>query len=317
MKKAITLLLALCVILACTAGLAEDKVYQIGVLQLVQHNALDAATNGFVDTLKNLLGDKVNFDIQNAQGDVQNCASIASGFTGYDLIMANATPALQACMNVTSTIPILGTSVTDYATAIGDESMDASAGTGINVSGASDGVNAQLYVDVLKDLLPDAKKVSILYCIAEPNSVVQSASFIAALPEGVAATEFTFNDSTDLQSVVAAAIEDCDALYIPTDNTAAANMGIINNVCEPAKVPVICGEENMMANGGLVTVSISYYDIGALAGQQAYDILVNGADVSALPIAYSANPIKEYNADYAEAIGFAIPDGYTAYEAAE
>lgn len=320
MKKLIALIVALCMVLCCTAALAEETTYQVGVIQLMQHNALDAATQGFMDALTELLGDKVVFDVQNAQGDSATCSTIATSFVAndYDLILANATPALQACVSATTTIPILGTSVTDYAVALQDEEMDATVGTGINVSGTSDGVPAQLYADCLLELVPDAKQVSILYCSAEANSEVQADQFIACMEAaGVKCTVYTFSDSNDLQSVVSAAIEGADAMYIPTDNTAASNMTIVTNVCQPAGLPIICGEEGMMAAGGMATVSISYYNIGQMAGQMAYDILVNGADISAMPIGYADAPVKEYNPDYVEAIGFTMPEGYTAYEPAE
>ncbi|MBQ9647380.1 MAG: ABC transporter substrate-binding protein, partial [Oscillospiraceae bacterium] len=276
---------------------------------------LDAATQGFRDSLTEALVDDVTFDEQNAQGDPATCSTIVTGFVSnnYDLIMANATPALQAAVAATNTIPILGTSVTDYATALAMD-FDPANGTGINVAGSSDGVPGQLYADLLLELVPDVKKVSILYCSAEANSVVQSDDFIASLPAGVDYEVFTFADSNDLQSVVTAAVADCDALYIPTDNTAASNMTIVQNVCAPAGVPIVCGEENMCANGGLATVSISYYNIGYVCGQQAVAILRDGQDVSTTPIAYASDPVKEYNADYAAAIGFTIPDGFTAIQ---
>lgn len=242
------------------------------------------------------------------------CSTIATGFVAndYDLLMGNGTSALQAAISATSEIPILGTSVTDYAVALADDSMDATVGTGINVSGTSDGVNAQMYADLVKELLPDATKVSIVYCSGEPNSVLQAEQFTECMEAmGVTCTTYTFSDSNDMQAVVTTAIEDCDALYIPTDNTAASNMTIVANVCEPAKIPVICGEENMCGVGGLATVSISYYDIGYECGKMAYEVLVNGADISTMPIGYAANPVKEYNAEFAEAIGFEMPEGFT------
>ena len=160
----------------------------------------------------------------------------------YDLIMANATPALLAAVSATDTIPILGTSVTDYATALAIEDMDAAVGTGINVSGTSDGVPAQLYADTVMELVPEAKKVAIVYFSAEPNSVLQADQFIACMDELKVETEvFTFADSNDIQAVVTAAIEGADAVYIPTDNTAASNMTIVSNICAPAGIPIICG----------------------------------------------------------------------------
>ena len=298
----------------------EDETYTVGICQQLQHAALDLATQGFRDSLTELLGDKVTFVEQNGQNDPTMCSTIVTGFVsnGYDLIMANATSALQAAVSATTEIPILGTSVTDYAVALADESMDATVGTGINVSGTSDGVPAQLYADLVKELVPDAKKVSILYCSGEPNSVLQADQFKECMEAmDATCTVYTFADSNDIQSVVTAAIADCDALYIPTDNTAASNMTIVSNVCAPAKIPVICGEEGMCGAGGLATVSISYYDIGYECGKMAYEVLVNGADISTMPIGYAANPEKKYNADYAEAIGFTMPDGFIAIETEE
>lgn len=320
MKKIIALVLAAVLVLGMASAVtakAEEKTYTVGICQLVQHAALDAATEGFMDALTEKLGDNVKFDLQNAQGESTTCSTIVTGFVAneYDLIMANATPALLAAVSATDTIPILGTSVTDYATALAIDDMDASVGTGINVSGTSDGVPAQMYADTVMELVPEAKSVSVLYCSAEPNSVLQADQFIACMDKlGVDTTVYTFTDSNDIQAVVTSAVEDADAMYIPTDNTAASNMTIINNVCTAAGLPVICGEEGMCGAGGLATVSISYYDIGHVCGEMAYDILVNGADVSTMPIGYAASPAKKYNPDFADAIGFEMPEGYEAIE---
>lgn len=316
MKKALSLILALVMVLSVSAvAFADGETYTIGICQLVQHDALDAATQGFMDVLTEALGDAVKFDFQNAQGDSATCSTIVTGFVSndYDLIMCNATPALQAAIAATDIIPIVGTSVTDYATALADDEMDATVGTGVNVTGASDGVDAHLYANLTMELVPEAKKVSILYCSAEANSVKQADDFVAAMAEiseEIVCTIYTFADSNDIQSVVSSAVADCDALYIPTDNTAASNMTIVSNICQPAGIPVICGEENMCAAGGLATVSISYTEVGALAGQQALAILTEGADVSATPIAYCSSPEKKYNADFAEAISFEIPEDF-------
>ena len=316
MKKILALALALVMVMTMAAiapaAQADDASYTIGICQLVQHAALDAATQGFRDALTEKLGDKVTFDEQNAQGDSATCSTIVTGFVAnnYDLIMANATPALLAAVSATDTIPVLGTSVTDYFSALQLDATEDGA-TGMNVSGTSDGVPAQLYADCLMELVPEAKTVAIIYCSAEPNSVVQADQFIACMDElGVATTVNTFTDSNDIQAVVTAAIEGADAVYIPTDNTAASNMTIVSNICTPACIPVICGEEGMCGSGGLATVSISYYDIGYVCGEMAYEILVNGADVSTMPIGYAANPVKKYNADVAEAIAFELPEEY-------
>lgn len=321
MKKLISLVLAAAMMLgagsAVTAKAEEEKTYTVGICQLVQHAALDAATQGFMDALTEKLGDNVKFDLQNAQGETTMCSTIVTGFVAneYDLIMANATPALLAAVAATDTIPILGTSVTDYGAALAIDDMDATKGTGINVSGTSDGVPAQQYADTVLELVPDAKNVAVLYCSAEPNSVLQADQFVACMDEkGVKTTVYTFTDSNDIQAVVTTAVEGADAMYIPTDNTAASNMTIISNVCGGVNLPVICGEEGMCGAGGLATVSISYYDIGHVCGEMAYDILVNGADVFTMPIGYAASPAKKYNPDYAATIGFEMPEGYEAIE---
>ena len=182
MKKMLAALLAALMVLSLAACGGSAKTYKIGICQLVQHPALDAATQGFKDVLTEKLGDNVVFDEQNAQGDSATCAVITTGFVSnqYDLIMANATPALQAAVSATDTIPILGTSVTDFASALAvDAAADGS--LGMNVSGTSDGVPAQLYADCLMELVPDAKKVSVLYCSAEPNSVLQADQFISCM----------------------------------------------------------------------------------------------------------------------------------------
>ena len=295
---------------------AEGATYTVGICQLVQHDALDAATQGFEDALTEALGDSVTFDYQNAQGDSATCSTIVTGFVSnnYDLIMANATPALQAAVSATDTIPILGTSITDYATALALTSWDGT--TGMNVSGTSDLAPLDQQEDMILELCPEVSKVAIIYCSAEANSVYQASEITKFLEEdGVDSAEYTFADSNDIQSVVTAAVAECDVVYIPTDNTAASNMTIISNICQPAGIPVICGEENMMNAGGLATLSISYYDIGYAAGQMAVEVLLNGADVSTMPVQTASTTTKKYNAAYAEAIGMEMPADYEASEA--
>lgn len=300
---------------ATAAAEPGDATYTVGVCQLVQHQALDAATQGFVDTLTDEFGDSITIDVQNAQGDSTTCSTIVNGFVSnnYDLILANATPALQAAVSATTTIPILGTSVTDYGTALAQD--DFSGTTGINVSGTSDLAPLDQQEDMILELVPDAQNVGILYCSAEPNSKFQAERIEGYLDEdGVAYAEYTFADSNDLQSVVTSAVSDCDVIYIPTDNTAASNMTLVSNVTEPAGIPVITGEENMCAAGGLATLSISYYDLGVATGKQAIEILKNGADPSTMEIEYASATTKKYNKDYADAIGITIPDDYEAIE---
>ena len=265
---------------------ADGKVYNIGICQLVQHEALDAATQGFQDALTKLLGEEnVKFDLQNASGDSATCA----------------------------TIPILGTSVTDYATAL---SIDDWTGvTGTNISGTSDLAPLDQQADMLHELFPDAKNVGILYCSAEANSSYQSNTIQKYLKDyGYECTEYTFADSNDIASVVNNAVAASDVLYIPTDNTAASNTTIIQNICQPAGIPIIAGEEGICSGCGVATLSISYYDLGYKTGEMAYEILVNGADVSQTAVEFAPNVTKKYNAANCEALGITVPDDYVAIE---
>ena len=295
---------------------SSDEVFTIGICQLVQHDALDLATQGFIDALTDYYGeDGIIFDEQNAQGDTATCSTILTSFVAneYDLILANATAPLQAAVSATSDIPILGTSVTDYATALEIDDWDGT--TGINVSGTSDLAPLDGQVEMILELVPDVQKVGILYCSSEANSVYQATVVGEYLTEaGVESEEYTFADSNDMQSVVSAAAQECDVIYIPTDNTAASNMTIVANVCEPLGIPVICGEESMAGSGGLAALSISYYDLGVTTGEMAIEILSNGADVSTMEIQYAPEVTKKYNAEYAESIGIEIPDDYEVIE---
>ena len=293
---------------------ADGKVYNIGICQLVQHEALDAATQGFQDALTELLGEEnVKFDLQNASGDSATCATIVNQFVSsdVDLILANATAPLQAA--ATNEIPILGTSITDYATAL---SIDDWTGvTGTNISGTSDLAPLDQQADMLHELFPDAKNVGILYCSAEPNSAYQSQTIQGYLKDyGYECTEYTFADSNDIASVVNNAIATSDVLYIPTDNTAASNTTIIQNICQPAGIPIIAGEEGICSGCGVATLSISYYDLGYKTGEMAYEILVNGADVSQTAVEFAPNVTKKYNAANCEALGITVPDDYVAIE---
>ena len=295
---------------------ADGKVYNIGICQLVQHEALDAATQGFQDALTELLGEEnVKFDLQNASGDSATCATIVNQFVSsdVDLILANATAPLQAAAAATNEIPILGTSVTDYATAL---SIDDWTGvTGTNISGTSDLAPLDQQADMLHELFPDAKNVGILYCSAEPNSAYQSQTIQGYLKDyGYECTEYTFADSNDIASVVNNAIATSDVLYIPTDNTAASNTTIIQNICQPAGIPIITGEEGICSGCGVATLSISYYDLGYKTGEMAYEILVNGADVSQTAVEFAPNVTKKYNVANCEALGITVPDDYVAIE---
>lgn len=328
MKKIIALVCASLMVLSLAAcggsgsgsGSADGDTYTIGICQLVQHDALDAATKGFRDALTEKLGDKVTFDEQNAAGDSATCTTICSTFVtnNVDLIMANATPALQAAVAATADIPIIGTSVTDYASAL-DISKDSWKGyTEKNVSGISDGVPADQIAEIFTDLFPDAKTVGIFYCSAEANSKVQAEDMTAALTSlGYEVQEFTFADSNDVASVTQNACDACDVIYVPTDNTAASCTEAINNVASVAKVPIIAGEENICRGCGVATLSINYYDIGTATGEMAYKVLVEGADISTLEIGYADKVTKEYNKELCDLLGIEVPSDYTEIPAAE
>ena len=247
--------------------------------------ALDAATQGFEDALTASFGENVTFDFQNAQGDSATCATIANGFvsSGVALIMANATPALQAAQAATNTIPILGTSVTEYGVALG---LDNFSGTvGGNVSGTSDLAPLDQQADMIVEWMPEVKKVGLLYCSAEANSQYQVDEVQKYLEaKGVTATQYAFSDSNDLSSVCQKAADENDALYVPTDNTVAANTGIVDGICRPAKKPVFAGEEGICSGCGVATLSISYYDLGYTTGEMAVKILNGESDISTMPI---------------------------------
>ncbi len=315
MKKILALLCALCMIFALSAtAFAADDSYSIGICQLVQHPALDAATQGFIDALTETLGDSVSFNTQNASGDSANCSIICNQFVSdeVDLIMANATPALLAAQASTNQIPILGTSVTDYASALDFDAEEWTGATGTNISGTSDGVPAEEYAALLNELFPDAKNVGILYCSGEPNSKFQADEIRPFLEEmGYQVADYTFADSNDVSAVANNACDDCDVLYIPTDNTAASNAELINSVVLDKKVPVVAGEEGLCAGCGCVTLSISYYDLGVVTGEMAAKILTGEANVGEMEIEY-APFAKKFNAVNCEILGIEVPEDFEA-----
>ncbi len=321
MKKLIAVLTAavLCLTMMVIPAMAEEEqTYLIGICQLVQHDALDAATEGFKDALTELLGDSVTFDEQNASGDSATCITIVNSFISEEvaLIMANATAALQAAQAGTADIPILGTSVTDYATAL--DISDWTGATGINISGTSDLAPLDGQAEMIQELFPDATTIGLLYCSAEANSVYQIEVIEGYLTEmGYTCERYSFTDSNDVASVTTNACEACDVLYIPTDNTAASCTEAIRNVVEPAGVPVVAGEEGICSGCGVATLSISYYDLGYATGEMAYEILVNGADVTTMEVQYAPSFTKEYNAELCEILGVTVPDDYVAIETAE
>ncbi len=314
-KKIISAALALMLMAFCFTGCKTEKkdTYVVGICQLAQHDALDAATNGFMKALKDKLGDKVRFDLQNASGEATNCTTICSKFVSdkVDLIMANATGALSAAAQATDTIPIVATSITDYATAL--DIKDWNGTTGFNVTGTADLAPLEQQAAMIKELVPNAKMVGILYCSSEPNSKFQSTVMQEKLKAlGFECKEFTFVDTNDVTAVTQQAAAECDAIFAPTDNTVASNGPAINNVLEPAKIPLIAGEQGICEKCGIATLSISYYDIGYKAGEMAYEILVNGADPAKMAIEYSKDLTKKYMADRCRELGITVPDGYVA-----
>lgn len=318
MKKILVLLMtAVMAVSLCACGdKKDDDVYTVGICQLVQHDALDAATKGFKDALIEEFGeDGVKFDEQNAQGDANTCSTIINGFVSsdVDLILANATASLQAAAAGTDTIPILGTSVTEYGVALELTGFDGTVGR--NISGTSDLAPLDEQAEMLHELFPDAKNVGLLYCSAEANSQYQVDTVKAYLEDmGYTCTYYSFSDSNDLSSVVTTAADASDVIYVPTDNTVANNTEIVKNICMPAKVPVIAGEEGICKGCGVATLSISYYDLGYATGKMAVKILKGEAKIEEMPIEYAPNFEKKYNAEICEELGITIPDGYEAIQ---
>lgn len=298
---------------AATEAAAPAKVYKVGICQLVTHDALDAATKGFQDALVDALGaDAVAFDLQNAAGDSNTCSSIANAFVseGVDLIMANATPALQAAAAATGDIPILGTSVTEYGVALGI--TDFTGTPGGNVSGTSDLAPLDRQAQMVKEWFPDAKNVGLLYCSAEPNSKYQVDTVKALLEEmGYTCKLFAFVDSNDMPAVTQEACDFCDVLYVPTDNMVASSTEVIDGIFGAAGKPIIAGEEGICKGCGVATLSISYYDLGRATGEMAAKILTGEADISTMPIGY-AEATPKYNADICAKLGLTPPEGYEA-----
>ena len=316
MKKLVSLTLALTLCLGSCIALSScgnsDGKYKIGIVQLVEHPALDAATEGFKQAIIDELGvDAVSFDYQNAQNDANTCSTIVNQFvsSNVDLIMANATPALQAAAAATAEIPILGTSVTEYGVAL---ELDGFNGTvGGNVSGTSDLAPLDKQAKMITEWFPDAKKVGLIYCSKEANSKYQVDVVKAELEkQGITATLYPFTDSNDLAQICTAAADNSDVIYVPTDNTVANNTAIIDSICRADKTPIIAGEAGICSGCGIATLSISYYDLGYATGLMAAKILKGESKIEKMPIEYAATSTKKYNADICTALGITIPEGY-------
>lgn len=288
--------------------------YKVGVCQLVQHAALDAATQGFVETLQaevEKAGKTVEINIQNANGDSANCSVIATTMVAAetDLILANATPALQACASATQKIPVLGTSITEYADALGVKTWKG----GTNISGTSDLAPLDKQADMFTELLPNAKKVGILYCSSEANSKFQAKTITPYLQsKGITVKTYSFSDSNDISSVINKIIDEMDAMYIPTDNAAASNTELINNICSPRNFPIIAGEEGIAKGCGIATLSISYYNLGVKTAKMASRILLEGENVANMAIEYDTSPVYKYNAAKCEQLGITPSSNYEA-----
>ena len=292
---------------------SSGATYTVGICQYAPHDALDAATQGFQDALTEAFGDAVAFELQNAAGDTPTCATIANGFVsaGVDLILANATAPLQAAVAATSDIPILGTSVTEYGVALGISDFNGVVGT--NVSGTSDLAPLDQQAAMVQEWFPDAKTVGLLYCSAEPNSQYQEDTVQAELEKlCYTCTQYAFSDTNDMASVTQNAADNSDVIYVPTDNTCANNTGVIDNICRPAGVPIIAGEEGICGGCGVATLSISYYDLGVTTGEMAVKILTGEADISEMPIEYAPQFTKKYNEAICADLGLTVPEGYEA-----
>lgn len=315
MKKLVALTLTLVLLLTSCFILTgcpnpDDGKFTVGVCQLVQHPALDQATEGFIKALKDELGDNVEIEVQNASNDMNLCSSIIGNFVvkNVDLIMANATPVLQIARNATQTIPILGTSITEYGVAL--ETTLNNGVVGGNISGTSDLAPLDQQADMIFEFMPDVKKVGIVYCSSEANSKYQVEVVKAHLEgKGVSVVEYSFSDANDISAVLTAAAENCEALYVPTDNTVATCAQVIGSIAREYRIPVFAGEENVARECGVASLTISYYDLGYATGKMAAKILKGEANVSEMPIEY-ATPTKKYNKTMCELLGFEVPQGY-------
>ena len=321
MKKITALLCAVLMLLSLAAcGQKQESTpsdnasekYVVGICQLVQHEALDAATQGFKDVLVETFGeDGVEFQEGNASGDSANCATIVDGFvsSGVDLILANATASLQAAAAATNEIPVLGTSITEYGVALEIDGFNGTVGG--NISGTSDLAPLDQQADMITEWCPDAKAVGLLYCSAEANSKYQVDTVQAYLEaKGLSCTQYAFADSNDLAAVAQAAADASDVIYVPTDNTAAAATGVIDGICRPAGVPVIAGEVGICSGCGIATLSISYYDLGYATGKMAAKVLTGEADISTMPVGYAEKVTPMYNAEICADLGLTPLDGY-------
>lgn len=318
MKKVFAAILCVCLLagLVACGGTSKSDVPVVGICQFMPHPALDLATKGFKDVLIAEFGeDGIQFKEENAAGETSNCGSIVNSLISakVDLIMANATPAVVAAANATKTIPVLGTSVTEYGVALGIKDFSGLVGT--NVSGTSDLANLEKQADVILEWCPDVKNVGLVYCSAEANSQYQVDEVQKYLEaKNVTCKQFPFADTNDMSTVVREAADWSDAIYVPTDNTVADNTGIVDGICRPAKIPVFTGEESICKGCGIATLSISYYELGEATGRMAIKILKGEATAAEMPIEYAPSETPKYNAEICQELGITPVEGYVAID---
>ncbi|WPC38144.1 ABC transporter substrate-binding protein [Brachyspira hyodysenteriae] len=305
------------IFISCSSGgsnsnaAAGDKVFKIGILQLIEHDALDASYRGFVDGLKEAGyedGKNIIIDYQNAQGEQANCVTIGQKFVNdkSDLILAIATPAAQAVANMTKDIPILVTAVTDPAAAklVADNNAP-----GGNVSGTSDLTPVEAQIELLNEITPNLKTVGLLYCSSEQNSVFQMDIAKKKLDSmGIKYIDATVTSANEIQQVVQSVVGKVEAIYTPTDNMIAAGMATVALVAEPAKLPVVCGEGGMTMLGGTATYAISYYELGKLTATQAVAILKGEKQPATMPIETLKTFDLVVNTNMVNSIGITIPE---------
>ncbi len=309
------LVMSLLVMSVAACSDAKDDQLKVGVVQLVEHPALDASYEGFVDALADagyVDGENITIVHGNGQNDQANCQTIATQYLndGMDLVLAIATPAAQAAANVLKDIPLLVTAVTDPADA---KLVASNENPGGNVSGTSDLTPVREQFDLMMKLVPDVKKVAVLYTSSETNSVFQAnIAKEAAADLGLEVVEATVSSSNEIQQVIESVVDSVDAMYIPTDNTFANAMSTVTLVTEPKGIPVIVGEEGMVNNGGLATIGLSYYKLGYQTGEMAVRILKDDADIATMPIEYLKDTSVSINTAVADQLGIAIPEDLAA-----
>jgi putative tryptophan/tyrosine transport system substrate-binding protein len=310
------IMLALALVTAGCSGQSASEAKTIGIIQYVEHVALDSAREGFIDALSDngyVEGENIEIDVQNAQADQSNLSTISDRFVGnnVDLVLAIATPAAQSIAGKTTEIPILGTAITDYEAA---KLVDSNEAPGGNVSGTTDMNPIREQIELLVKLVPDAETVGVIYTSSEDNSVVQAAIAKEVIEDlGLTYIEVTITNSNDVQQATQSIVEKCDALYLPTDNVLASSMPIVNGVTVESKTPVICGEAGMVEGGGFATLGINYYDLGYKTGLMAVKVLKGEAEPATMPVESADEFDFAINGAVAEEIGIDIPEDLSEY----